>query len=141
MHIFVSKYDFHYLNFLCCLCWQLGFRYGSLVEDYFTGYCLQCEGWKSLLCNPKRAAFYGDVPITLLSVVNQMKRWSVGLLEVTFSKYNPITYGVRSIGLLMGLSYAHYAFWPFCSIPVILYAFLPQLALISATQIFPKVKF
>ncbi|XP_050944078.1 LOW QUALITY PROTEIN: cellulose synthase-like protein G3, partial [Cucumis melo] len=118
---------------------QLGFRYGSLVEDYFTGYCLQCEGWKSLFCNPKRAAFYGDVPITLLSVVNQMKRWSVGLLEVTFSKYNPITYGVRSMGLLMGLSYAHYAFWPFWSIPVTVYAFLPQLALISATQIFPKV--
>ncbi|KAA0044945.1 cellulose synthase-like protein G3 [Cucumis melo var. makuwa] len=118
---------------------KLGFKYGSLVEDYFTGYRLLSEGWRSLFCNPKRAAFYGDVPITLLSVLNQTKRWCIGLLEVSFSKYNPITYGVKSIGLLMGLSYAHYASWPFWSIPVIVYSFLPQLALISGTQIFPKV--
>ncbi|MBD4784890.1 hypothetical protein GUG12_13895, partial [Xanthomonas citri pv. citri] len=33
---------------------QLGFRYGSLVEDYFTGYRLQCEGWESVFCHPSR---------------------------------------------------------------------------------------
>ena len=109
------------------------------MEDYFTGYRLQCEGWKSFFCNPERAAFYGDAPIILLDVLNQTKRWTVGLLEVAFSKYCPLTFGSRSMGLLMGLAYGHYAFWPFWSIPVAIYAFLPQLALLNGVTIFPKV--
>ncbi|KAG6577130.1 Cellulose synthase-like protein G3, partial [Cucurbita argyrosperma subsp. sororia] len=119
--------------------YKLGFKYGSLVEDYFSGFRFQSEGWKSVFCNPKRAAFYGDVPISLPDVLNQVKRWAVGLLEVGFSKYSPITFGVRSMGLLMGLSYAHYAFWPLWSIPVTVYGFLPQLALINGAAIFPNV--
>ncbi|PRQ16612.1 putative cellulose synthase (UDP-forming) [Rosa chinensis] len=119
--------------------WKIGVRYGSLVEDYFTGYRLQCEGWKSVFCNPARAAFYGDAPINLVDVLSQTKRWTIGLLEVAFSKYSPITFGIRSMGLLMGLSYAHYAFWPIWSIPITVYAFLPQLALLNGINIFPKV--
>ncbi|XP_030454109.1 cellulose synthase-like protein G3 [Syzygium oleosum] len=118
---------------------KVGFRYGSLVEDYNTGYMLQCEGWRSAFCHPKRAAFLGDAPICLIDVVNQNKRWAVGLLEVGFSKFSPVTYGIRSMGLLMGLSYAHYAFWPLWSIPITIYAFLPQIALINGLSIFPKV--
>uniref|UniRef100_A0A9I9DCE9 Cellulose synthase-like protein G3 n=2 Tax=Cucumis melo TaxID=3656 RepID=A0A9I9DCE9_CUCME len=118
---------------------KLGFKYGSFVEDYFTGYCMQSKGWRSVFCNPKRVAFYGDVPINLLDGLNQIKRWSTGFLEVAFSKYNPITYGVRSMGLLMGLCYAFFAFWPAWSISVTVYAFLPQVALINGIQIFPQV--
>lgn len=119
----------------------MGFKYGSLVEDYYTGYRLQCEGWKSIFCNPERVAFLGDAPISLLDVLTQNKRWSIGLLEVTFSEYSPITFGVGAMGPLMGLSYAHYAFWPIWSIPVIMYAFLPQLALLNGIPLFPKVSF
>ncbi|KAK4365510.1 hypothetical protein RND71_016868 [Anisodus tanguticus] len=118
---------------------KMGFRYGSLVEDYYTGYRLQCEGWKSVFCNPKRPAFLGDVPISLYDVVSQNKRWSVGLLEVAFSKYSPLTFGVRSMGLVMAHCYAHYAFWPIWSIPITLYAFIPQLTLLNGVTIFPKV--
>ncbi|KAL9406623.1 hypothetical protein Peur_003595 [Populus x canadensis] len=28
------------------------YRYGSLVEDYFTGSRLHSEGWRSIFCNP-----------------------------------------------------------------------------------------
>ncbi|PON34228.1 Cellulose synthase [Parasponia andersonii] len=119
--------------------YKVGVRYGSLVEDFFTGYRLQCEGWKGLFCNPDRAAFYGDAPISLVDVLNQNKRWAIGLLEVVFSKYCPLTFGCRFIGLLMGLAYSHYAFWPIWSIPVAIYAFLPQLALLNGVAIFPKV--
>ncbi|XP_022136379.1 cellulose synthase-like protein G3 isoform X2 [Momordica charantia] len=119
--------------------YELGFRYGSLVEDHFTGYRLQSEGWNSVFCNPNRAAFYGQALISLLDTLNQAKRWAIGLLEIIFSKYNPITFGVRSMGLLMGLSYANNAFWPSWSIPVTVYAFLPPLALINGISIFPKV--
>jgi len=118
---------------------QMGVRYGSLVEDYYTGYRLQCEGWKSVFCNPKRPAFLGDKAISLYDVVSQNKRWSVGLLEVAFSKYSPLTFGVQSMGLVMAHCYAHYAFWPIWSIPLTLYAFIPQLTLLNGVTIFPKV--
>ncbi|XP_057510917.1 cellulose synthase-like protein G3 isoform X2 [Actinidia eriantha] len=118
---------------------KLGFRYGSLVEDYYTGYRLQCEGWMSVFCHPKRPAFLGDVPITLHDVLSQNKRWCMGLLQVTFSKYSPVTFGARAMGPVMGLCYAHYAFWPIWSIPITIYGFLPQLTLLNGVSIFPKV--
>ncbi|KAL3331520.1 hypothetical protein AABB24_035046 [Solanum stoloniferum] len=118
---------------------KMGFRYGSLVEDYYTGYRLQCEGWKSVFCNPKRPAFLGDKPISLYDVVSQNKRWNVGLLEVSLSKYSPLTFGVQSMGLVMAHCYSHYAFSPIWSIPLTLYAFIPQLTLLNGVTIFPKV--
>ncbi|XP_052209376.1 cellulose synthase-like protein G3 isoform X2 [Diospyros lotus] len=118
---------------------KLGYRYGSLVEDYYTGFRLHCEGWKSAFCNPRRPAFLGEAPITLVDALNQTKRWDVGLLEVTISKYSPITFGVKSMGLLMGLCYANYAFWPFLSIPITIYGIFPQLTLLNGISIFPKV--
>ncbi|KAG7546389.1 Cellulose synthase [Arabidopsis suecica] len=117
---------------------KIGFRYGSLVEDYYTGFMLHCEGWRSVFCSPKKAAFYGDSPKRLTDIIGQQIRWSVGLLEVTFSRYNPITYGLKSLSLLMSLGYCHYAFWPFWSIPLVVYGLLPQLALIHGVSVFPK---
>ncbi|EOA16103.1 hypothetical protein CARUB_v10004236mg [Capsella rubella] len=117
---------------------KIGFRYGSLVEDYYTGFMLHCEGWRSIYCSPKKAAFYGDSPKCLADVLVQQLRWSVGLLEVTFSRYNPITYGFKPLGLLMSLGYCHYAFWPFWSIPLTVYGLLPQLGLIYGVSVLPK---
>ncbi|XP_074321739.1 cellulose synthase-like protein G3 [Silene latifolia] len=118
---------------------ELGFRYGSLVEDYFTGYRMQCEGWKSIFCHPERPAFFGDYPVTLIDVLGQCKRWSIGLLDVLCSKYNTLTFGFRRLGLVMCLSYTHNAFWPILSIPFTFYIFIPQLALLNGISIFPKV--
>ncbi|XP_023750400.1 cellulose synthase-like protein G3 [Lactuca sativa] len=118
---------------------ELGFRYGSLVEDYFTGYRLQCEGWESVFCHPSRPAFLGDVPISLIDAVSQTKRWAIGLLEVGFSKYTPMISGSRYMGHVMGLCYAHYAFWPIWSIPIVIYSFIPQIALLNGLYIFPEV--
>lgn len=117
---------------------QIGFRYGSLVEDYYTGYSLHCEGWRSVFCSPKKIAFYGDSPKCLIDVVSQQKRWTIGLLEVAFSRFSPITYGIRSTGLLTGIGYCQYAFWAFWSIPLVIYGFLPQFALLYGVSVFPK---
>ncbi|KAL3844457.1 hypothetical protein ACJIZ3_001860 [Penstemon smallii] len=117
---------------------KMGFRYGSLVEDYYSGFRLQCEGWRSIFCNASRPAFLGDVPITLIDVLSQNKRWSIGLLEVGFSKFSPLTFGIRAMGILMGQSYAYYAFWPVWFFPITTYAFLPSLALLNAIPIFPE---
>ncbi|KAI3469092.1 hypothetical protein Pfo_025755 [Paulownia fortunei] len=118
---------------------KIGFRYGSLVEDYYTGYRLHCEGWKSIFCNPKRPAFFSEMPISLNDVITQTKRWSVGLLEVTFSKYSPLTFGTRFLGPLMAHCYSYYAFGPIWSFPIMVYAFLPQTTLLNNIPIFPKV--
>ncbi|KAB1201130.1 Cellulose synthase-like protein G3 [Morella rubra] len=117
---------------------EVGFMYGSLVEDFYTGFRLQCKGWKSIFCNPKRPAFLGDSPISLIDVLNQLQRWVIGGLQVGFCKFTPITFGIKSMGLFMGLAYTHYCFWPIWCIPITIYAFLPQLALLNGLSIFPK---
>ncbi|XP_048600079.1 cellulose synthase-like protein G2 isoform X2 [Brassica napus] len=117
---------------------KIGFRYGSLVEDYYTGFMLHCEGWRSMFCRPQRAAFYGSTPKRLTDVVWQQMRWSIGLLEMGFSRYSPFTYGLKSLGLFTGLGYCYYVVWPFCSIPITVYGVLPQLALIYGIRVFPK---
>ncbi|CAN1138925.1 Cellulose synthase-like protein G3 [Linum perenne] len=118
---------------------KIGFRYGSLVEDYYTGYRLTCEGWGSIFCCPRRPAFLGDAPISLVDMLNQQKRWDIGLLEVGFSKFSTLTHGIKRGGFLTGLGYSQYAFWPIWSIPILVYSFIPQLALINNVHILPKV--
>ncbi|KAI3727757.1 hypothetical protein L6452_16377 [Arctium lappa] len=118
---------------------EIGFRYGSMTEDTYTSFRLHCEGWKSILCNPKRAAFLGGSPSSLNDNLTQMKRWYMGFLDIFFNKYCPITYGVRSMNPLQALCYTHYSLRSFWSIPIIVYAFLPQIALINSFAIFPKV--
>ncbi|KAL2551030.1 Cellulose synthase-like protein G3 [Forsythia ovata] len=118
---------------------KIGFRYGSLVEDFYTGYLLHCEGWKSVLCNPDRASFLCEMPISLNDVLNQTKRWTVGLLEVSFSKHCPLVFGVWFLGPLKAQCYAYYAFGPLLSFPIAVYACLPQIALLNNFSVFPKV--
>ncbi|KAE8697607.1 Cellulose synthase-like protein G1 [Hibiscus syriacus] len=64
---------------------KIGFRYGSLVEDFFTGFRLQCEEWRSIFCNPEKAAFLGNAPINFRDFLGQNKRWQIGLLEAASS--------------------------------------------------------
>ncbi|KDP25267.1 hypothetical protein JCGZ_20423 [Jatropha curcas] len=118
---------------------KIGFRYGSLSEDFLTGFHMHCEGWKSIFCHPKRAAFLGDAPITLIDLLSQQKRWTHGVLQVGFCKHSPITFGVKATGPLMALGYAQSTFWASWTIPITTYAFLPQLALLNNVYIFPKV--
>ncbi|CAH9147135.1 unnamed protein product [Cuscuta epithymum] len=118
--------------------YKMGFKYGSMVEDMYTGYRLTCEGWNSVYCNPKRAAFLGSIPTSLSDTLSQQKRWGVGLLQVALSKYSPLTYGTRAAGFIMGYCYTHLAFWPIWCIPITIYAYLPQLALLNGISIFPK---
>ena len=128
----------------------MGFKYGSLVEDHYTGYRQHCEGWRSIFRKPKRPAFLGDAPISLIDGLNQGQRWVIGMMQVGFSKYcpisfffffliSPISFGTRSMGLIMGLTYAYYCALLGRLIPFTIYAFLPQLALLNRVSAFPKV--
>ncbi|KAM0015589.1 putative cellulose synthase (UDP-forming) [Helianthus debilis subsp. tardiflorus] len=119
--------------------YSIGFRYGTITEDIYTSFRLHCEGWKSVLCNPKRAAFLGGSPSNLNDGLTQIKRWYMGFLEIFFNKYCPLIYGVRSMNPLQALCYTHYTLRSFWSIPIIIYAFLPQVSLINSVSIFTKV--
>ncbi|KAK8971239.1 Cellulose synthase-like protein G3 [Platanthera guangdongensis] len=119
--------------------YQIGFRYGSLVEDYYTGYQLHCEGWRSVFCNPDRSAFLGDAPRSLYDSLGQMRRWVVGLYEVAFSSYCPLLYGTRKTSLITGLCYMHYALWAVWCFPITVYTLFPQLALFYDKPLFAKV--
>ncbi|KAK4343989.1 hypothetical protein RND71_037083 [Anisodus tanguticus] len=118
---------------------KTGIRYGTLVEDIYTGYMMHCEGWDSIFCNTERPAFLGEVPINLNDVLSQVKRWSFGHLEVLFCKYSPLTFGTKALGILRANCYIHYVLWPIWCIPVTLYACVPQLSLLNNISIFPKV--
>ncbi|KAM0015593.1 putative cellulose synthase (UDP-forming) [Helianthus debilis subsp. tardiflorus] len=120
--------------------YSIGFRYGTITEDIYTSFRLHCEGWKSVLCNPKRAAFLGGSPSNLNDGLTQIKRWYMGFLEIFFNKYCPLIYGVRSMNPLQALCYTHYTLRSFWSIPIIIYAFLPQVSLINSVSIFTKVR-
>lgn len=118
---------------------EMGFRYGSLVEDIYTSFRLQCQGWSSVFCDPERPSFLGNSPMSLSDILLQSKRWFVGFLEMVTSKHNPITYGFKHMNPIHALCYAHYNFRPFWGISVVIYAFVPQLALVNSFSIFPKV--
>ncbi|PSS11209.1 Cellulose synthase-like protein [Actinidia chinensis var. chinensis] len=119
--------------------YKVGYRYGTYIEDFYSGFRLQCEGWISIFCQPKRPAFLGDAPMTLIDLLIQTKRWSMGLLAMNFSKDNPMTLGLRVLNPFLAFCYIHYIFWPIWAIPITIYAFLPQLALLNSHSIFPKV--
>ncbi|CAI0441710.1 unnamed protein product [Linum tenue] len=118
---------------------KMGFRYGSMVEDLYTGFHLHCEGWRSIFCYPEQPSFLGDSPISFADVLIQQSRWSVGAFELSMSKKSPLFMGIRKLGWLMGLGYCHFSFWPIWSLPITTYAFLPQLALLNGVSVFPKV--
>ncbi|CAL1386573.1 unnamed protein product [Linum trigynum] len=118
---------------------KIGFRYGSLIEDYLTSFQMHMDGWKTVWCNPERPAFKGETPCTLVSLLVQIKRWGLGFLEVLYSKYCPLFIGIKNLGFLMGGAYSNWALWPLSSVPFTIYAFLPALALLHGVSIFPKV--
>ncbi|XP_058095875.1 cellulose synthase-like protein G3 [Magnolia sinica] len=117
---------------------KVGFRYGSLSEDFFTGFRMHCKGWESVFSHPSKAAFLGEMPINLVDALSQNKRWCIGLLEVTCSRYCPLIFGTARRSLLMALCYCYNSFWSFWCIPITTYGFLLPLAHLNQIPLFPE---
>ncbi|PKI62218.1 hypothetical protein CRG98_017352 [Punica granatum] len=83
----------------------------SMDEDISTGMTIQSKGWRSAYCSPDPPAFLGCAPTGGPASLNQMKRWSTGLLEILVSK----------------------------SIPELIYALLPAYCIITNSHFLPKV--
>ncbi|XP_038692206.1 cellulose synthase-like protein D4 [Tripterygium wilfordii] len=109
---------------------RVGWIYGSVTEDVVTGYRMHNRGWHSVYCITKRDAFRGSAPINLTDRLHQVLRWATGSVEIFFSRNNALL-GSRRLKLLQRLAYLNVGVYPFTSMFLIVYCFLPALSLIS----------
>ncbi|CAH9142469.1 unnamed protein product [Cuscuta epithymum] len=109
---------------------RVGWIYGSVTEDVVTGYRMHNRGWRSVYCITKRDAFRGSAPINLTDRLHQVLRWATGSVEIFFSRNNAI-FASRRLKFLQRLAYLNVGIYPFTSICLLVYCFLPALSLIS----------
>ncbi|WKA10935.1 hypothetical protein VitviT2T_028478 [Vitis vinifera] len=119
---------------------EVGWIYGSVTEDILTGFKMQCHGWRSVYCIPKRPAFKGSAPINLSDRLHQVLRWALGSVEIFFSRYCPIWYGYGGgLKWLERFSYINSVVYPWTSIPLIAYCTLPAFCLLTGKFIVPEI--
>ncbi|KAK4802007.1 hypothetical protein SAY86_000210 [Trapa natans] len=109
---------------------RVGWIYGSVTEDVVTGYRMHNRGWRSVYCVTKRDAFRGTAPINLTDRLHQVLRWATGSVEIFFSRNNALLAGPR-LKLLQRIAYLNVGLYPFTSVFLIVYCFLPALSLFS----------
>ncbi|PQM39755.1 cellulose synthase-like protein G2 isoform X2 [Prunus yedoensis var. nudiflora] len=121
---------------------EVGFMYGSVVEDYFTGFRLHCKGWISVYCNPPRPQFLGSGTTNLDDFLVQGTRWTSGLVDVAISKFCPLIYGpLKTYTFVQSMCYAELALFPiFYFLPLWCFATIPQLCLLNGIPLYPEIK-
>ncbi|KAK4285496.1 hypothetical protein QN277_002187 [Acacia crassicarpa] len=105
---------------------RVGWIYGSVTEDVVTGYRMHNRGWRSVYCITKRDAFRGTAPINLTDRLHQALRWATGSVEIFFSKNNAI-FGSKRLKFAQRIAYLNVGIYPFTSIFLVTYCFLPAL--------------
>ncbi|MCO5574498.1 hypothetical protein L7F22_028283 [Adiantum nelumboides] len=109
---------------------SVGWIYGSVTEDVVTGYRMHNRGWRSVYCVTKRDAFRGTAPINLTDRLQQVLRWATGSVEIFFSRNNGLLAGSR-MKILQRIAYLNVGIYPFTSIFLMVYCFLPALSLFT----------
>ncbi|KAJ4809024.1 Cellulose synthase-like protein [Rhynchospora pubera] len=109
---------------------RVGWIYGSVTEDVVTGYRMHNRGWKSVYCVTSRDAFRGTAPINLTDRLHQVLRWATGSVEIFFSRNNAFLASSK-MKILQRIAYLNVGIYPFTSIFLIVYCFLPALSLFS----------
>ncbi|XP_030533874.2 cellulose synthase-like protein D1 [Rhodamnia argentea] len=109
---------------------RIGWIYGSVTEDVVTGYRMHNRGWRSVYCITKRDAFRGSAPINLTDRLHQVLRWATGSVEIFFSRNNALL-GSRRLKFLQRIAYLNVGIYPFTSVFLSVYCFLPALSLFS----------
>jgi hypothetical protein len=78
----------------------------------------------------KRDAFRGTAPINLTDRLHQVLRWATGSVEIFFSRNNALLASPR-LKFLQRIAYLNVGIYPFTSIFLLVYCFLPALSLFS----------
>ncbi|CAI7772651.1 unnamed protein product [Closterium sp. NIES-53] len=117
-----------------------GWVYGSVTEDIVTGYKMHTRGWRSVYCMPPRPAFKGSAPINMTDRLAQVLRWATGSVEIFFSQHNPVWADCCShLKPIQRIAYMNTALYPFTSIALTVYCFLPAISLFSGQFIVPNI--
>ncbi|XP_071732522.1 cellulose synthase-like protein G2 isoform X2 [Rutidosis leptorrhynchoides] len=119
---------------------EVGFRYFSVVGDFFTSFNMHCVGWVSILYMPSRPSFLGSGTTSLNDVMIQGTRWTAGLIEVAISRFSPVIYGSSRMSILQRFCYVWLAMFPLAFISLWILATIPQLSLLNGVTIYPKVR-
>ncbi|KAL3690940.1 hypothetical protein R1sor_004591 [Riccia sorocarpa] len=109
---------------------RVGWIYGSVTEDVVTGFRMHNRGWRSIYCVTKRDAFRGTAPINLTDRLHQVLRWATGSVEIFFSRNNAI-FANSHMKILQRVAYLNVGVYPFTSVFLIVYCFLPAMSLFS----------
>uniref|UniRef100_A0A7N0USY3 Uncharacterized protein n=1 Tax=Kalanchoe fedtschenkoi TaxID=63787 RepID=A0A7N0USY3_KALFE len=117
---------------------EVGFSYVNKLESTFTGYMLHCRGWTSVYLCPERPCFLGCATVDLKDAMEQLMKWSSNLLQMGVSTYSPFTYGFSRMSILQSMCYGYFTSIALLSIPLTIYATVPQLCFIKGTALFPK---
>ncbi|TYI13548.1 hypothetical protein ES332_A08G065700v1 [Gossypium tomentosum] len=118
---------------------EIGWIYGSVIEDILTGFKMHARGWRSIYCMPKRPAFKGSAPINLSDRLKQVLRWALGSVEILFSRHCPIWYGYGGrLKWLERFAYVNTTIYPVTAIPLLMYCTLPAVCLLTNKFIIPQ---
>ncbi|XP_057514936.1 cellulose synthase-like protein H1 [Actinidia eriantha] len=119
---------------------EVGWIYGSTTEDVLTGLTIHGRGWKSAYCSPNPPAFLGCAPSGGPAIMTQQKRWATGLLEILFTRKNPLIPALqRKLQFRQCLAYMWIILWALWSIPELCYAILPAYCILTGSHFLPKV--
>ncbi|XP_027165487.1 cellulose synthase-like protein G2 isoform X2 [Coffea eugenioides] len=119
---------------------EIGFRYLSVVEDFFTSFMLQCKGWTSVYINPPKPSFLGSATTNLSDYLVQHTRWYTGLVDIVLSKYSPLIYGApRMSSILQCMYISHIAYYFLNFFPLWCLAIIPQLCLLQGIPLYPEI--
>ncbi|URD79430.1 cellulose synthase-like protein [Musa troglodytarum] len=118
---------------------EIGWAYGSIVEDNLTGIRIHSMGWRSMFLTPEPPAFLGCAPTGGPASMTQHKRWATGLLEILLSRRSPILAVMEEkLTLRQCLGYLLILIWPLRSVFELCYALLPAYCLLAGSAFLPK---
>lgn len=110
-----------------------------MLESTFTGYLLHCRGWNSTYLYPNRPSFLGCSTVDMQDALIQLMKWASALVQVGFSRFSPLTYGMSRMSFFQSLCYGYFSFSHFFSVACCLYGIVPQLCYYYGIPIYPKV--
>ncbi|KAH9307454.1 hypothetical protein KI387_035365, partial [Taxus chinensis] len=119
---------------------EVGWIYGTTVEDVMTGLKVHSLGWNSIYYVPEKPTFMGRTPVNSPDALVQLQRGGTGLLEIFISKSSPFLGMNRHIPLRQRMVYVYLVIWPTCSVPTLCYTILPAFSLLSGKSFLPKIQ-
>ncbi|XP_057847609.2 cellulose synthase-like protein H1 [Cryptomeria japonica] len=119
---------------------ELGWMYGSSVEDVMTGLKIHSLGWHSIYYAPEKPCFMGCAPGNGPDSLVQYKRWATGLLEILISRLSPFLGMNRQLTLRQRMLYAYCTMSTITSMAILGYVLLPAFSLLTGKSFLPKVE-